>query len=140
MMKPFIALLLLVSPIILNAQPNPSVTIVDLVKVTPGYEKEAIFYYEQNWKLYRDIALARGVIKSYRVLLLHEAEKDSFNLMLITEYADSAAYHAGEKRFEPILKEARPNGPLLLNAMQPAQFRRNYYYRKSETLFESRHE
>ena len=58
-----------------------------------------------------------------------------FELMLITEYKDSTAYLESEQNFSSILSQARPNGPLLLNKIQPADFRKIILVKISSNLF-----
>ncbi|HOZ67875.1 MAG TPA: hypothetical protein PLU11_06080 [Chitinophagaceae bacterium] len=113
------------------------VTVMDFVQVKEGRRAEAVYFYENNWKVYRDIALKKGFILSYR---LEEVVADSaagFNLVLITEYRDSVFYHNSETNFREILSTARPNGPLLLNKLQPADFRTNLFVTITRNLFRS---
>lgn len=112
-----------------------SVTIWELVQVNPALKKEALYYYEHNWKLYRDIALKKGFIQSYRLEQTIMDSTGGFELMLITEYKDSTAYLESEQNFSSILSQARPNGPLLLNKIQPADFRKIILVKISSNLF-----
>lgn len=116
------------------AQP---VSVWETVEVKAAYKAEALFFYEHNWKLYRDIAQKKGVITAYR---LEQSLSDStreLTLFLITEYSDSLSYKQSEANFRDILKTARPDGPLLLNQVQPAEFRRSLSVRVSSNLFRS---
>lgn len=114
-----------------------TITVMDFVQVKEGHRAEAIYFYENNWKLYRDIALKKGVILSYRLEEVVADTADSFNLVLITEYRDSIFYHNSETNFREILSTARPNGPLLLNKLQPADFRKNLFVKITRNLFRS---
>lgn len=102
---------------------------MDFVRVKEGRFAEAHFYYQNNWKLYRDEALRKGYIAGYRIVETAADSIAQFHLILITDYADSLQYGNSEKNFEGILKALRPNGPLLLNNLQPADFRQNLFYR-----------
>ena len=53
--------------------------------------------------------LHKGYIKSYQLLLTVADSLSNFDLMLITEYADSAQEKLSEERFQQIIKETRPN-------------------------------
>lgn len=112
-----------------------SVTIWELVQVNPAFKKEALYYYEHNWKLYRDIARQKGFIQSYRLEQSITDSTGGLELMLITEYKDSIAFQQSENNFRGILTQARPDGPLLLNKIQPADFRKIILVKISSNLF-----
>jgi hypothetical protein len=118
------------------AQQNASITIIDFVKIKNDRIKEAIYYYENNWKVYRDTALKAGYISSYKILKTTADSVGGFHLMLITEYADSVQYNLSEERFGKIIEEISPAGPKLLNEIKPAGFRINVFFKKADTLFE----
>jgi len=113
---------------------NPILT-MDFVQVKNGKHQEALYFYENNWKVYRDIALQKGYIQSYRLVTTAADSLANFDIILITEYADSTHLNASEERFQHIIKEVRPNGPKLLNNLKPADFRQNLFLRRAETRF-----
>lgn len=114
-----------------------TITVMDFVQVKEGHRAEAVFFYENNWKLYRDIAVKKGFILSYRLEEVVADSAGTFNLVLITEYRDSVFYQNSEANFREILATARPNGPLLLNHLQPADFRTNLFVKITRNLFRS---
>lgn len=114
-----------------------TITVMDYVQVKESHRAEAVYFYENNWKLYRDIALKKGFILSYRIEEVVADSSGSFNLILITEYRDSNFYQNSETNFREILLTARPNGPLLLNKLQPADFRTNLFVKITRNLFRS---
>jgi hypothetical protein len=114
-----------------------TVLVMDFVKVKNGRLAETLFYYENNWKQYRDIALQKGFIQSYRLEKTTADSTAAFDLILITEYPDSKAYRKSEENFRDILATTRPNGPLLLNEWKPADFRQNVFVKITETLYRS---
>lgn len=115
---------------ILNAKKaaNETIVLMDFVKIKNGKREEAIFYYENNWKIYREIALKKGFIKSFEIIEIVPNETNRFDLILITRYKNEEQYKASEKNFEPILKEIRPNGPMLKNDLKPDDFRENLFF------------
>ena len=135
MAKIFTAFCLIITSLHANSQ--STVSTIDFVKVKEKRMKEAIFFYENNWKVYRDIALQKGFIKSYRLLKAVPDSLNNFDLMLITEYKDSVQLKLNEERFQQIIRETRPNGPKLLNELKPNDFRQNLFFRQSVTLFSS---
>ena len=50
------------------AQKKSSVTIMDFVKIKNNHTEEALYYYDNNWKVLRDMAMEKGFIKSYQIL------------------------------------------------------------------------
>lgn len=114
-----------------------SVSVWELVQVKAGFKAEALFFYEHNWKLYREIALKKGFIQSYR---LEQAATDSAGnceFLLITEYKDSTAYQESETNFRSILAMARPDGPLLMNKFRPDEFRKSVLVKVTTAVFRS---
>lgn len=122
----------------MSAQQSPSVVVMDFVRVKEGRSAEALFFYQNNWKLYRDEALRQGFITGYRIVETKTDSLAGFNLVLITEYADSLQQTNSEKNFEGILKQLRPNGPVFLNELKPADFRENFYYRVGKEITSSK--
>ena len=108
---------------------------IDFAKIKDGRRDETLFYYENNWKLYRDEALKRGVIHSYELLEPIPGTTTPFDLILTTRYNCEDQYKNSEKNFEPILKELRPNGPLLKNQFKPDEFRQSAFLYRGTTTF-----
>ncbi len=118
-----------------NSQAQNSITKIDFVKIKNGKRIEAIYFYENNWKVYRDIALEKGYIKSYKLLSTASDSTANFDLMLITEYIDSLQEKLSEERFQQIIKTSSPNGPRLLNNLKPNEFRLNLFLKEASTIF-----
>jgi hypothetical protein len=118
-------------------QTNSYISAIDFVKIKNEKRKEALFFYENNWKVYRDIALEKGFIKSYKLLAIPSDTISNFDLILVTEYADSTQLKLSEERFQGIIKAIRPTGPKLLNELKPNDFRQNLFFRQAQTIFDS---
>ncbi len=118
-------------------QIQKTITTIDFVKIKNDRQKEALFFYENNWRIYREIAFQRGFIKSYHLLTTTADSTANFDLLLMTEYADSSQYKLSEQNFQKIIKETRPDGPKLLNELKPNDFRQNVFFKRTETLFTS---
>lgn len=103
------------------------VVLMDFVKIKDGRRDEAMHFYENNWKVYREVALKRGIIHSYELVDAKSETDSDFDLILITRYAGQEQFKNSEKNFEPILKELRPNGPVLKNEIKPPDFRQNVF-------------
>lgn len=123
-----------------NKSGSEIITVADFVKIKNGKRDEAIFYYENNWKIYREIALKKGFIHSYEIIETKpdaSAANTDFDLILITRYADEKHYQDSEKNFQPILKEVRPNGAMLKNDLKPEDFRQNVFAKVGKNLISS---
>ncbi|MEM1403902.1 MAG: hypothetical protein AAGG55_11270 [Pseudomonadota bacterium] len=93
---------------------------VDKVSIKNGNTAEATYFYEQNWRVFREEALAKGYISGFR-LLESADEQGQPTLLLITEYADEAQYEGREAGFAAVMPA---NGtPKLLNSLMPRDFR-----------------
>lgn len=111
--------------------------LMDFVKVKDGRKAEALYFYENNWKVYREIALREGIIHSYEFVDARSESNSAFDIVLITRFTGEAQYKASEKNFEPILKRLRPNGPMLINEVKPNDFRQNVFVYTGKAPFSS---
>ena len=98
------------------------VVTVDFVKVLNGNTEEAVYYYENNWKQHRIEAAKRGLISSYKLLFKTSTDGQT-DILLVTEYGSQAQYENREKNFAAIMRDARGDGPVLLNDKVPDEFR-----------------
>ncbi len=118
-------------------QIKPNIFVIDFVKVKNEKYKEALFFYENNWKYFRDIAARKNYISSYSLLTTKPDSTANFDIMLITGYEDSTQFNLGEERFQQIIKEFGSNGPNLLNELKPNDFRITLFSKQTQTLFGS---
>ncbi len=119
------------------AQKNKEIVLMDFVKILDGKKREAMFFYENNWKVYRDAAVKKKIIKSYELVEVKADSLNNFDLILITVYADAVQYSKSEENFAPLLKQLRPNGPVLLNETRPNDFRKNVFFKIVNPVFYS---
>jgi hypothetical protein len=114
--------LALASSLVVNGQSTHGIWVIDYVKIKPGKEKEALYFYGQNWLAFRENAKKEGFIKSYQLIHIKRQDNPSFDLMLMTEFADSTKFKAMEENFRGVMSKTRPNGPLFLNELRPKEF------------------
>lgn len=118
------------------AQTN-SIWVVDIVQIKNGLQKEADYYYSQNWKPARDRMLAKKFIKSYKMVSVKADSAQPAGYVLMTEFADSTSYGQSEARFQTVFKELRPDDKLkLLNDKQPGEFRQVVTSRTGQTIYQ----
>lgn len=95
---------------------------VDIVKARLSFEKEVLYFYEKNWKAFREEAKRQKVISGYSLFRSPADSTGYFDITLITEYKNAAAYAQAEEKFGPIMKKISPNGPQYLNATKREEF------------------
>lgn len=108
----------------LIAEPGP-VKVVELVKVLGRNLSETEFYYRNNWKVLREEALKRGFIERYTWAVADPKEDSEWDIILITTYKTEKQYSESEENFRKIIKELRPNGPMLVSDKKPDEFRKS---------------
>ncbi|NNE27876.1 MAG: hypothetical protein HKN09_13605 [Saprospiraceae bacterium] len=105
-----------------TGQSNDAYSTIDFVEILNNNKDEAIYYYENNWKILREKALTKSYISSYKLLEVSHSKEAPFHLMLITSFSDKAQYDACETNFQLLISE---RGSLnLLNDKPPGEFRR----------------
>jgi len=102
------------------AQDGPVIWI-DLVKIKDGNAAEAMYFYENNWKVYRDSAQKIGLITSYK-LLRNTTDTAKADILLVTEYPSRKVFEDREQYWQPLMKALRPNGPVVLNGKKRDEF------------------
>jgi hypothetical protein len=111
------------------AQKDERISTVDFVQIVNENREEAVFYYQHNWKVLRQMAIKKNYIASFEIMETPHSEEAPFHFMLITTYANKAQYEQREKRFQELIKAA---GKLkLLNDKKPTEFRKNLFHKES---------
>jgi hypothetical protein len=106
-------------------QQDHRVTTIDFVQIVDNNKEEAVYYFQNNWKVLRDMAIEKKYILSYQLLETPNSESEPFQLMLITTYLNEEQYMMREEHFSELIKE---KGPLkLMNEKQPADFRKKLF-------------
>ena len=95
---------------------------VDYVRVLNGNAKEAVYFYENNWKKFRIAAVRKGIITSFK-LLVKSSQDGQTDILLITAFESQEQYERREENFLEVMQDAREGGPALLNNKSPAEFR-----------------
>jgi len=114
--------------------PEKPISVIDFVKIMNNHKAEAIYFYTNNWVVYREVALNKNQILSYQILQTRPDSSLDFDLILTTVYKDSAQFKESEINFASIIKVERPNGPKLLNALKPGDFRQIVTTKVAERL------
>jgi hypothetical protein len=101
---------------------SQSFSSVDIVRINAQFEKEAMYFYRENWQAFRKSAFDKGFISGYEMLRSDTDSTNHFQFILITEYPDKASFDKREEHFAPIMKSISPNGPKMLNKVDRKVF------------------
>ncbi len=105
-LMPLAAALLL--PLMAPAQQPKSVWAVDFVRTKPGQAAKYLASVRDNWAAARYYAQRAGYITSYRAYTTQADSSADFDVVLMTEYADSAVYRQAEANFDKIFQQYFP--------------------------------
>lgn len=89
-----------VSPV--EPDTSQSVWTVDLIRTLPGQQAEYLRNIEANWAGARKIARARNAVLSYQAFVAPPDSARGWDVLLMTEYADSSVWADREAIFESI--------------------------------------
>lgn len=95
-------LLLLIS-LSIRAQPSERISTMDFVQILNDNVAEVAFYYQNNWKVLRKMAVEKGYIASYEIIETEAASEAPFHLILITTYSNKAQYKQREAHFQGLI-------------------------------------
>lgn len=103
------ATLVACAPAQVESDPRPAAAAVDapvwsidLVRTLPGAQLDYVRSIETNWAGARTIAQERGAVLSYRAFIAPPDTARGWDVLLMTEYADSTAYTNREGTFQAI--------------------------------------
>ena len=117
--------------LLVQAQQSDRTSTIDFVEIINGNIAETEYYYQNNWKILREMAVQRGHIASYEIIETVATPEAPFHLMLITTYANKTQYQQREKHFQALIKE---KGSLaLLNDKKPSEFRKTLFNKEKAT-------
>jgi dienelactone hydrolase len=133
-MKTILAFLLAVYLLVpaVSAQ-TETITVTSFVKILNEKRSETFYYYENNWKVLREMAAAKRYIHSFEIIEPKPDEKAEFDLILITRYEDQFQFGKAEENFRILIKK---RGPVrLLNKFTPKDFRKTVYVKTGKSRF-----
>ena len=106
-------------------QHEQKISTMDFVEVLNGNHQEALYFYKNNWKKLREIALEKDYIHSFKLLETEPEEKYPISFILITTYSNEEQFGKREDHFSEIMKI---KGDLeLLNEKKPVDFRKTLF-------------
>lgn len=105
------------TPPVMPSIADKPVWALEFVKVKPGTFGPTMVYLDDNWIRVREEAKRQGVVLAYnriageRQMLFpaKESSNDDWDILLMTEYKNQAAYDGREKLFASILKRLPDN-------------------------------
>ncbi|WP_299072735.1 PQQ-dependent sugar dehydrogenase [uncultured Paraglaciecola sp.] len=109
---------------------SQTINLIEAIKVKNGHRAEALFYYQNNWRIFRESALARGYIDSYEFVEASSQQNAEFDFLLITRFANQDQQDKSEQRFDKII--AQRTGLMLLNEIEPKDFRQSVFVKMAK--------
>ncbi|MBC2844087.1 hypothetical protein H7F21_03205 [Winogradskyella flava] len=107
------------------AQTNKKITTIETVEILNNNTKEAVYYFQNNWKQLRLRALDKGYIESFQLLETSFSNETPFHFVLVTTYANKKQFEDREVHFQELIEES---GNLkLLNDKKPSEFRKSVF-------------
>ncbi len=97
-----------------------TITTVNTIDIHPGMEAQSRAYYRQGWRAARQIALERGLIAGYEMLITSQ-KSDQPEVVLITRYANDQQYAAREENFIAIFEEIGLDGPITIDGLSRSE-------------------
>jgi hypothetical protein len=82
--------------------PSASVWSIDLVRTLPGGQADYVRSIGTNWASARKLGVDRGALRSYQAFVAAPDSSRGWDVLLMTEYADSATFAQREAIFEEI--------------------------------------
>ncbi|MEM8569141.1 MAG: hypothetical protein AAGF85_21980 [Bacteroidota bacterium] len=111
-----------------TAQSDTRISTIEFVQILDDNREEALFYYQNNWKVLREMAVKKGYIDSFGLLDVEFTEDQPYHITLMTTFANKDQFEKREQHFEELIKA---KGPLrLLNEKKPGEFRKNLYLKE----------
>lgn len=102
-------------------EPCEAITTVNVIDVMPGRTREARQYYRSGWEAARKVALERGAIAGYSLLVSQSGESAEPEIVLITTYANSDQFERAEDEFQAIFAELDLPRPFLIEGLTRAE-------------------
>lgn len=124
-MKIFLLLFALTIGLQSAGQNDPKISTMDFVEVLNDNHEEALYFYKNNWKKLREIALEKEYIHSFKLLETEADERYPFSFILITTYSNNEQFEKREEHFSEVMKIK--GGLELLNDKKPDEFRKTVF-------------
>ncbi len=116
----FLVLLMSFMAFTVSAQ-SELVTVFEGARIKNEKRAEALFYYNNNWKILRQKAIAKGYIHSFELIEANAGDDADFDIALITKYSNKTQYEKAEENFQELIRSG--DGLKLLNDLKPNDFR-----------------
>jgi hypothetical protein len=82
-----------------------SVWEVTMVRTKPGMDDDYLKNIANAWKATNEEAKKQGIITDYKVLIGEASNKDDFNILLMVEYKNMAAFDGIRDKTDPIARK-----------------------------------
>ncbi|MDQ4120579.1 MAG: nuclear transport factor 2 family protein [Acidobacteriota bacterium] len=100
---------------------SSSVWAVDFVKTKSGRQADYLKFIEQNWAKTRAFMKEKGIVSNYQVLSLSSVQASEWDVLLMTEYKDAAAYEKREAVFNEFAEQRKTQPAPTSNKINPRE-------------------
>ena len=101
------------------------ITTIETVEILNENKGEAIYYFQNNWKILREKAIEKDYISSFQLMETLYSTETPFHIILVTTYSNKKQFENREKHFRELIKTS---GDLkLLNNKKPSEFRKSVF-------------
>ena len=121
MKKTLVMLVLFMTNYSTYAQETAKITTFDFVQILNDNRKEALYYYQHNWRVLRNKAVKKGYIHSFEWFEVERTEDAPFAIILKTTYRNSKQFDKREENFQKLIDTQ--GSRKLLNDKPPKDFR-----------------
>ena len=104
-----------------------SVWALSFIKVNYGQERDYLNSLKNTWKAVQDEAIIQGLVLSYKILDGASTTPDDYNLILMIEYKDFAAFDTDDAKWEAIQTKVVGNEDSQKKLMQSRVTMRSMY-------------
>ncbi len=113
----------------IHGQQNESkISTVEFIQIVDSNKEEAIFYYQNNWRTLREMAIKKGYIDSFGFFENQATRQEPFHFILVTTFKNKGQFDLVEEHFSELIKE---HGDLkLMNEKKPGEFRKTLYSKR----------
>ena len=110
---------------LLHSQENPQISTMEFVEILNDNEAETLYYFNNNWKVLREKALAQADISGFNLMKNKKSKEAPFDFILMTTYPNEEKYINREIIFQALISES--GGLKLLNEKKPSEFRKSVF-------------
>jgi len=129
-MKKTLFALLFIGCLYASAQADERISTLQFVQIIDERVDEALYYYKNNWRSLRKIAVKEKIIVSFEFIRTERTVDYPIDLVLVTTYKNEKQFENREKNFEKVMVNMELD---LMNELKPDEFRKTLFVKERST-------